>query len=108
MLPPAPPRLSMMNGCFRASERSLAIGRAAMSDGPPAGHGTTMLTGFAGYPCASAAADTAASAVAPRSIVTKREAVLMASPGTRAGDRDIEPRTRDDTAATPRRCVVRS
>src|SRR5262245_31515275 len=54
MLPLAPPRLSITNGCLSESCRPLATGRAAMSDGPPAGHGTITVTGLVGYACAAA------------------------------------------------------
>ena len=46
MLPPAPPRFSTTNGWPSPSCRPFATGRAAMSDGPPAGHGTTTVTGL--------------------------------------------------------------
>src|SRR5437762_14174428 len=58
MLPPAPPRLSITNGFPSSSCRPFAIGRAAVSDGPPGGHGTIIVTGFDGLACAQAIVDT--------------------------------------------------
>ena len=55
MLPPAPPRLSMMKVLPRASLRPLAVGRATMSDGPPGGQGTTIVTFLVGQDWAAAA-----------------------------------------------------
>src|SRR5262245_18579593 len=66
MLPPAPPRLSTMHGLASSSCKPLAIGRAAISEGPPAGHGPMIVTCFDGYDCAEAAADSIDSAAAPR------------------------------------------
>jgi hypothetical protein len=56
MVPLAPPRLSTTNGWPSASDIALEIGRAAVSDGPPGGHGTTTVTGFMGQFCAQAVA----------------------------------------------------
>ena len=42
-------------------QRPSPSGRAAMSDGPPGGHGTMIVTGFVGYACANATTDEAAS-----------------------------------------------
>src|SRR4029453_19089922 len=72
MLPPAPPRLSMMNVCFISSVSALAMGRAAMSEGPPGGHGTMIVTGLVGYACASAIAGNAAGRAALASATRNR------------------------------------
>ena len=48
MLPPAPPRLSITNGFPSSSCRPFAIGRAAISDGPPGGQGTIIVTDLDG------------------------------------------------------------
>ena len=44
MLPPPPARLSITKDCPSPCVRPLASGRAAMSEGPPGGHGTTTVT----------------------------------------------------------------
>src|SRR4029078_10888496 len=56
-VPEAPGLLSMMMGWPRCLAAASAIVRMAMSVDPPAGHGTTSVTGFSGYPCASIAVD---------------------------------------------------
>src|SRR6185295_2996879 len=61
MLPPAPPRLSMMKGLPSSSCRPFAIGRAAVSEGPPGGHGTITFTDYDGQPCAEASENSAES-----------------------------------------------
>ena len=43
----------------------LAIGRAAMSEGPPGGHGTMIVTGLVGYACAKQPPRSRASTIAP-------------------------------------------
>ena len=45
MLPPAPGRFSITNGCLRLSDSLSAMTRATMSDGEPAVDGTTSLIG---------------------------------------------------------------
>src|SRR5215471_4895640 len=65
MLPPAPPRLSMTNGLPSSSCSPFANGRAAVSEGPPGGHGTMIVTCFVGYACAHATDATRQSVAAP-------------------------------------------
>ena len=48
MLPPAPPRLSMMNDWPSRSDSFCATMRPRMSVVPPAGKGTIVLTDFTG------------------------------------------------------------
>ena len=79
----------MMNVCFISSDSTLAIGRAAMSEGPPGGHGTMIVTGLVGYACANAPADAAASTIAPSTATMLRLANFMVSfsclPGVKRG-----------------------
>ena len=49
MLPPAPPRFSMITGLPSASPSWVLTSRAAMSVPPPAGKHTTMVICFSGY-----------------------------------------------------------
>src|SRR5689334_11628821 len=49
--PPAPGLLSTITGTRHASLSFLPSSRAKMSFDPPAGYGTTIVTGFAGYGC---------------------------------------------------------
>jgi hypothetical protein len=48
MIPPAPPELSMRNGCFSTGVIEAPSVRASVSVGPPAAPGTTIVIGFAG------------------------------------------------------------
>ena len=57
MLPPAPPRFSMITGLPSASPSGVLMTRAAMSVPPPAGKHTTMVICLSGY-CACAASGT--------------------------------------------------
>ena len=52
-VPPAPPRLSMISDLPVDLENCAASGRAKASVPPPAGNGTTMLTGLVGQPLES-------------------------------------------------------
>ncbi|MFT3962121.1 MAG: hypothetical protein QM701_11860 [Propionivibrio sp.] len=74
MLPPAPPRLSMRKVLPNISLSPLAVGRATMSDGPPGGQGTTIVTFLPGQLCAAAnehanTPSIPAKSLTPRSIV---------------------------------------
>src|SRR5689334_11473944 len=52
--PPAPVRLTITTGCFSDFSIMAASGRPTMSATPPGGNGTTIVIGWAGYPCATA------------------------------------------------------
>src|SRR4051812_48600962 len=82
MLPEAPATFSMMTDCPSEGRMPSAIMRAIVSVGPPAGNGTTTVTGRAGYVCAtplSANATTAETAIEIRSILREyMGAVLLA------------------------------
>src|SRR5882762_2888976 len=56
--PPAPPRFSTTTAWPHFCESFAATVRAVISVPPPGANGTTNVTGFAGYGCASAAAAT--------------------------------------------------
>jgi len=53
--PPAPPTFSMMTCWPSMSEKRCANRRPTRSTGPPAGNGTTIVTGRVGQVCAKAA-----------------------------------------------------
>jgi hypothetical protein len=59
-------------GLPSSSCRPFAIGRAAVSDGPPGGHGTITVTDFDGQPCAEATEATAESKKAEVNVPTWR------------------------------------
>src|SRR4051812_13954961 len=54
MVPPAPPTFSTITGWPSDFRICSATMRARMSEPPPAGNGTIMVTGFDGKPCACA------------------------------------------------------
>src|SRR5436853_6032336 len=54
MVPPAPPTFSMTTGWPSDTLMRSATTRARMSEPPPAGNGTIMVTGFDGKLCARA------------------------------------------------------
>src|SRR5262245_51913904 len=54
-LPPPPARFSTTNGCPSSSLKTCAISRANRSAVPPAGNGTTIVTGRLGQACAETA-----------------------------------------------------
>ena len=72
-MPPAPALLSMMTGCFQASDSFLPSARAKTSFEPPGGNGTTIVTGFVGY-CADA------DAAARKSVAIQSREILRIVP----------------------------
>jgi hypothetical protein len=67
ILPPPPARLSMTKDLAQGLGQCLAHGRAAMSDGPPGGHGTTTVTVLSGQAWARALSETTEAAKAKAS-----------------------------------------
>jgi hypothetical protein len=80
MLPEAPATFSMMTDCPSEARMPSAMIRPIVSVGPPAGNGTTIVTGRPGYVCAtplSANPTTAERAIEIRSIL--REYMVLSS-----------------------------
>jgi hypothetical protein len=77
MLPPPPPRLSTTKGWPSCSDRFLAIGRAAISEGPPAGHGTITVTVESGQDAARAPVEKLSATTAPAKSLLQRELIFM-------------------------------